>query len=131
MTPLNSVQLRNPFDMTFDTNGQPIVSDATENGVASMTEDGRTRFFHRFDLLENDAEGKTLVDPVPTGIIRSDHEYLVTLTTGCPYPSTVGKLVAIDESRNQRTVIDGLSMPIDVIQEGDGTLVGFRICPIP
>lgn len=122
MVPLNAVQLRNPFDMTFDGDGVPVVSDATENGVAKMTEDGRTRFFHRFDALPNPGAGQTMVDAVPTGIAAIGNEYWVTLTTGCPYPPTAGRVVAIDESRNQRTVVDGLSMPIDVVQDANGTV---------
>ena len=122
MTPLNAVQLRNPFDLTFDAQGNPIVSDATENGIAGLTEGGQTRFFHRFDALENESGGKRFVDAVPTGIWRSGDEFLVTLTTGCPYPATGGELVAIDDSRNQRTVVDDLSMPIDVIQDSEGTI---------
>ena len=46
----------------------------------------------------------------------------MTLTGGCPYPPAGGQLVAIDESRNQRTVRDGLNMPIDVAQGPGGTL---------
>ncbi|MEM7800362.1 MAG: ScyD/ScyE family protein, partial [Chloroflexota bacterium] len=119
---LNAVQLRNPFDLTFDENGSPIVTDATDNGVATMTANGETRFFHRFDLLENPGDGKTEIEAVPTGIERVGNEYYVTLTGGCPYPETGGKLVAIDTDRNQRSVIEGLSMPLDVTQAPDGTL---------
>jgi hypothetical protein len=46
----------------------------------------------------------------------------VTLTSGCPYPEKSGQLVAIDEARHQRTVLDGLNMPIDVAQAADGTI---------
>lgn len=122
MLPLNAVQLRNPFDLAFDENGTPIVTDATDNGVAMMTADGRTQFFHRFDMLVNPGDGKTRIDAVPTGIERVGQEYFVTLTSGCPYPATGGQLVAIDTERNQRTVVDGLSMPIDIAQAPDGTL---------
>ncbi|MFK7801508.1 MAG: ScyD/ScyE family protein [Anaerolineae bacterium] len=122
MVPLNAVQLRNPFDLAFNENGIPIVTDATDNGVAMMTPNGQTRFFHRFDMLVNPSDGKTRIDPVPTGIERIDDEYFITLTSGCPYPESGGLLVAIDTERNQRTVLDGLSMPIDIAQAPDGTL---------
>ena len=46
----------------------------------------------------------------------------VPLTGGCPYPEGGGELVAIDESRTQRTVVDDLNMPIDVALGPDGTL---------
>ena len=55
MGPLNSVTLTNPFDMTFDLFGRPVVSDASQNGVAIETDDGATRFIHRFDQLEDPA----------------------------------------------------------------------------
>ncbi len=119
MLPLNNVQLINPFDMTFDANGVPVVSDASGNGVAKQTEDGATRFFHRFSSIriENGS-----IDPVPTGIERIGREYYVTLLGGCPYPAGAGRLVAIDEDRSERIVTDGLNMPIDVARGPDGTI---------
>ncbi len=120
MSPLNRVQLTNPFDITFDAEGVPVVSDASGNGVAKETAEGATRFIHRFDLLRP-ADGPT-IEPVPTGLTRVGEEYYVTLTGGCPYPAGGGQLVAIDEARNQRTIVDSLNMPIDIAQGPDGTL---------
>ncbi|NND13542.1 MAG: ScyD/ScyE family protein [Acidimicrobiia bacterium] len=122
MRPLNSVTLTNPFDITFDSAGVPVVSDASQNGVAIETDGGRTRFFHRFDRLENPDNPDLSIDPVPTGISRVDGEYLVTLTGGCPYPPGSGRLVAVDDQRNQRTVVEGLSMPIDIALDEDGAI---------
>lgn len=124
MLPLNNVRLTNPFDITFDPAGVPVVSDASGNGVAKATSDGRTRFIHRFAPLPNQATAteKDVIEAVPTGITRVGDEYYVTLTGGCPYPEGGGLLVAIDEERNQRTVTGGLNMPIDVAQGPDGTI---------
>jgi hypothetical protein len=122
MLPSGNVFLTNPFDMTFDADGIPVVSDASGNGVAKETPDGKTRFFHRFDRLTDPANEKLQIDAVPTGITRVGSEYFVTLTGGCPYPADSGLLVAIDEQRNQRTVLDGLNMPIDVAIAPDGTI---------
>ncbi len=119
MLPLNNVQLINPFDLTFDANGVPVVTDASGNGVAKETHDGTTRFIHRFQSIPTE---NSSIDPVPTGIERIGREYFVTLTGGCPYPPGSGQLVAIDENRNERVVLDGLNMPIDVAQGPDGTL---------
>ena len=128
MEPWNLVMLVNPFDMTYDPEGVPVVSDASENGVAKETPDGRTVFIHRFADLPNPDKPWDTIEAVPTGITRVDRpdgqvEYLVTLTGGCPYPEGGGRLVAIDEERNQRTVVDGLNMPIDVIQSPGGLLI--------
>ena len=62
------------------------------------------------------------ISPVPTGIEAIGDEFYVTLTGGCPYPAGSGQLVAIDDSRNQRTVVDNLSMPIDVVMDSQGTI---------
>jgi DNA-binding beta-propeller fold protein YncE len=124
MNRLNNVFLINPFDITFDSEGVPVVSDASGNGVAKENPDGTTRFIHRFARLPDptaDSENVT-IDPVPTGITRIGNEYYVTLTGGCPYPAGGGQLVAIDEKRNQRIVTDGLNMPIDVARGSDGTI---------
>ena len=122
MEAMNRVTLTNPFDMTFDAAGQPVVSDASENGLAKPLPNGKTRFFHRFDPLTDPTNPELTVDPVPTGIERVGDEYYVTLTGGCPYPAGAGQLMAVDEARHYRTVIDGLNMPIDVAQGPDGTL---------
>ena len=122
MERLNNVMVVNPFDITFDDAGVPVVTDSTGNGVAKENPDGTTRFIQRFDRLPNPVRETDPIEAVPTGISRIDDEYYVTLTGGCPYPGGSGQLVAIDEERNQRTVIDGLNMPIDVAQGPDGTI---------
>jgi len=122
MMPLNRVQVINPFDITFDANGVPVVTDASGNGVAKAAPDGTTRFIHRFDELVHPDDEQLRIDPVPTGITRIGEQFYVTLTGGCPFPIGGGELVAIDESRNQRTVVDNLNMPIDVAQSADGTI---------
>jgi cytochrome c peroxidase/glucose/arabinose dehydrogenase len=122
MRRLNNVMLINPFDMTFSPDGRPVVTDASGNGVAIENPDGTTRFFHRFDPLVDPNNPVQTVEAVPTGIERFGEEYLVTLTGGCPYPAGVGQVVAVDLQRNQRTVLDGLNMPIDVAFGPDGSL---------
>jgi DNA-binding beta-propeller fold protein YncE len=124
MIRLNNVFLTNPFDITFDADGVPVVSDASGNGVATENGDGTIRFFHRFDPLPDpSASGeKVTIEAVPTGITRVGQEYYVTLTGGCPYPAGGGRLVAIDETRNQRLIADRLNMPIDVASGPDGTI---------
>ncbi len=122
MTPLNRVRLTNAFDITFSPDGVPVVSDASENGVATLTEGGRTEFIHRFGSL-SDPDRETLqIDAVPTGITRRGDEYLVTLTGGCPYPDGSGRLVSIDGRGNEQTLVTGLDMPIDVEVADDGTV---------
>ena len=120
MEPLNNVRLTNPFDLTFDADGAPVVSDASQNGVAIETADGTTRFIHRFDQIA--VPNSPRVDAVPTGIERQGDEYYVTLFGGCPYPVGSGRLVAVDDDRNERTVISDLSLPIDVAAGLDDSL---------
>ena len=119
---LNNVFLVNPFDMTFDAEGVPVVTDATGNGVAKEDTNGTVRFIHRFDELTNPQNENITIQAVPTGITRVENEYYVALFGGCPYPANSGEIVAIDENRNQRTVIDNLNMPIDVALADDGRL---------
>ena len=121
MAPLNAVQVTNPFDVAFAPDGRPVVSDSSANGLAIETADGQTEFFHRFGQLD-DPNSPMKVDAVPTGIERVGDEYFVTLTGGCPYPDAVGLLVAVKQDRSQRTVADGLFMPIDVTVGPDGTM---------
>ena len=122
MTPLNRVRLTNAFDITFTETGIPVVTDASENGVATLTDDGRTRFIHRFGALTDPDQPTLTIDPVPTGITRRDGEYLVTLTGGCPYPPESGRLVAVDGQGGEEPIVTGLTMPIDVEIDGDGTI---------
>ncbi|MDM8519799.1 ScyD/ScyE family protein [Anaerolineales bacterium HSG6] len=123
MLPLNNVRLVNPFDITFDAEGNPVVVDASGNGVAKSNPDGTAHFIHRFDRLPDpNPDSRASIDAVPTGITRIDDEYYVTLTGGCPYPDGGGRLVAIDEERNERVIVPHLNMPIDVAQGEDGTI---------
>jgi len=122
MEPLNNVALLNPYAATFSPDGRPVVTDATGNGVAIETPDGRTEFIHRFAPVTNPDVPSTTVEPVPTGIARLDDEYLVTLFGGCPYPEGSGQLVAIDGDRGERIVADELTMPIDVVTGPDGAI---------
>lgn len=114
MEPLNRVELVNPFDITFDPNGVPVVTDASGDGVAVETDDGLTRFIHRFGSLEDPEKPTLKISPVPTGITRVDDRYLVTLTGGCPYPAESGQLVSVDGMASSEVIVDGLNMPIDV-----------------
>ncbi len=122
MEPLNAVRLVNPFDITFAPDGRPVVTDASDNGVAIETADGRTEFIHRFGQLTDPEAASRQIDPVPTGIRRLGDEYLVTLTGGCPYPAGSGRVVAIDGNQDSRVVVDGLNMPIDVTTDAQGTI---------
>ncbi|HRW46576.1 MAG TPA: ScyD/ScyE family protein, partial [Caldilinea sp.] len=122
MTRLNNVMVINPFDLAYAPDGTPVVTDSSGNGVAIENADGTTRFFHRFDRLADPANPSVTVEAVPTGMARVGDEYLVTLTGGCPFPAGAGQLVVIDMQRNQRTIADGLNMPIDVAVGPDGAL---------
>jgi len=122
MTPLNEVRLTNAFDMAFDAEGRPVVTDASGNGVATVNPEGQTAFIHRFGDLSDPQQPSLQIDPVPTGIARMGDEYLVTLTGGCPFPTGAGRLVAIDGDRGERVLVDGLNMPIDVEVGSDGEI---------
>lgn len=123
MTRLNNVFLVNPFDIVFTADGAPVVTDASSNGVATENRDGSTRFIHRFERIPVPQNPTLTIEAVPTGLERwGEDEHLVTLTGGCPYPPGSGQLVIIDSARRQRTVVDGLNMPIDIVRSADGTL---------
>ncbi len=122
LTRLNDVFLANPFDIAFDEQGTPVVTDASGNGVATAGPDGSVVFIHRFGELEAPDLPSLRVEAVPTGITRVGDEYFVTLTGGCPYPTGVGRVVAIGDEREERTVVTGLDMPIDVELGPSGTI---------
>ncbi len=122
LTPLNRVELENPFDVAFSAAGDPVVTDASGNGVATTGPDGTATFIHRFGELAAPDQESLRIDAVPTGIARVGDEYYVTLTGGCPYPEGGGRLIAIDGRRSERVVADGLDMPIDVMVAPDGTV---------
>ena len=122
MQQLNNVKIGNPFDITFNANNAPIVTDASGNGLAKETPDGATEFIHLFSGLVNPDNENLMIDPVPTGITRVQSEYFVTLSGGCPYPNGSGELVAVGENQEQRLLVDDLNMPIDVAQSIDGTI---------
>jgi hypothetical protein len=122
MSPQIIDQLVNPFDIAFDNAGLPLVTDASMNGVARPTAEGKTHFIYLFSRLPDPGGDGRTIDAVPTGIARLEDEYLVTLTGGCPFPPGGGQLVAIGQTRQPRQVLTGLNMPIDVAVDGDGRI---------
>ncbi|MCO5188321.1 MAG: ScyD/ScyE family protein [Anaerolineae bacterium] len=114
MAPQVIDQLINPFDIAFTETGAPIVTDASMNGLARQTDDGKTQFIYHFPRLPDPTDNRRTIDAVPTGIARLGNEYLVTLTGGCPFPVGGGQLVAIGERWRSRIVVADLNMPIDV-----------------
>lgn len=122
MAPQVIDQLINPFDITFDDGGSPIVTDASMNGVARQTAEDKTHFIYIFSRLLDPTNDESTIDAVPTGIARLDDEYLVTLTGGCPFPIGGGQLVAIGQTQQPRQVLTGLNMPIDVAVDENGRI---------
>ena len=117
-----SVFLLQPFDIAFDANGAPLATDAAGNGLVVENADGSIRYWHRFAALENPDHGGGRLDALPTGLARKGDSYYVTLFGGCPHVPNSGKVVAISGDGRQRTLIDGLNMPIDVAVDGSGDL---------
>ena len=46
----------------------------------------------------------------------------MTLFGGCPHVSNSGELVALDDDGRQRSIVDGLNMPVDVAPDAEGAL---------
>lgn len=115
-----SVFLLQPFDIAFDKSGLPVVSDAAGNGLVAEGEDGSLRYLHRFAALENPAHDGGRLEALPTGLARHGDSLYVTLFGGCPHVSNSGKLVEVTSDGRQRTVVDGLNMPIDVAVDAAG-----------
>ena len=115
-----SVFLLHPFDIAFDSSGLPVVSDAAGNGLVAEGEGGGLRYLHRFAALENPAHDGGRLEALPTGLARNGDSLYVTLFGGCPHVSNSGKLVEVKSDGRQRTVVDGLNMPVDVAVDAAG-----------
>lgn len=115
-----SVFLLHPFDIAFDKSLLPVVTDAAGNGLVAEGEDGSLRYLHRFGALENPAHDGGRLDALPTGLARNGDSLYVTLFGGCPHVANSGKLVEVMSDGRQRTVVDGLNMPIDVAVDAAG-----------
>jgi len=114
--------LLHPFDIAFDQSGAPLVTDAAGNGLVIESEDGSIRYSHRFAALENPDHAGGRLEPLPTGLARNGDSYYVTLFGGCPHVPNSGKLVEVTGDGRQRTVVDGLNMPIDVAIDAAGSV---------
>ena len=84
--------------------------------------DGRIRYAHRFAALDNPQQQGGRLEALPTGLAYIDDSFYVTLFSGCPHVANGGELVAVGDGGLQRTVADGLNMPIDVAVGEDGEL---------
>ncbi len=114
--------LLHPFDITFDTEGRGVISDAAGNGLAVATQSGEIRFFHRFAALDNPEHRGGRLEALPTGIISDGDGFYVSLFAGCPHTANAGELVKLTPDGKQHTLIDGLNMPIDVANDAEGNI---------
>ncbi|MCY4466711.1 MAG: hypothetical protein OXE46_14370 [Chloroflexi bacterium] len=121
-TERGNVFLLHPFDIAFDAAGAPLISDAAGNGLVSEGEDRALRYVHHFARLDNPRLPGGRLDALPTGITRQATASVLALLGGCPHVQNSGELVALDDNGGLRSLVDGLNMPIDVAQAGDGAL---------
>ena len=117
-----NIFLLHPFDMAFDADGAPVVTDAAGNGLVSERADGGLGHRHRFAALDNPDYAGGRLEPLPTGLARYDRGFYVTLFSGCPHVPNSGELVAVADDGSQSTIVDGLTMPIDVAAGTQGEL---------
>ncbi len=115
-----SVFLLHPFDIAFDKHGAPLATDAAGNGLVIEREDGAISYGHRFAALENPAHAEGRLEALPTGLARAGDSFYVTLFGGCPHVPNSGKLVEITSDGRQRSLAEGLNMPIDVAVDSAG-----------
>ena len=117
-----NVFLLHPFDIAFDREGAPLVTDAAGNGLLIENADGSLRYLRRFAALDNPQKAGGRLEALPTGLARYNDAIYVTLFGGCPHVSNSGQLVALDKDGRQRTIVAGLTMPVDVAPDADGSL---------
>ena len=111
-----------PFDIAFDGGGSPVVTDAAGTGLVRENADGSLRYLHRFAGLDNPQHGGGRLEALPTGLARHNDAFYVSLFGGCPHVANSGELVALEDDGRQRTIVDGLTMPIAVAPDADGAL---------
>ena len=121
-TERGTVFLLHPFDIAFDAGGAPLISDSGGNGLVSEGGDRSLRYVHHFARLDNPRLPSGRLDALPTGIMRQSTATVVALLGGCPHVQNSGELVAMPDAGGLRSLVDGLNMPIDVAQAGDGAL---------
>lgn len=114
------VFLLHPFDIAFAETGAPVVTDAAGNGLVLESEDGSISYMHRFAALDNPNHTGGRLEPLPTGLARRGASMVVTLFGGCPHVANSGELVEASPDGRQRTLVDGLNMPIDVAVDAAG-----------
>ena len=117
-----NVFLLHPFDIAFDEAGAPVLTDAAGGGLVVEGDDGAIRFSHRFAALENPDHADGRLEALPTGLARQGDAFYATLFGGCPLVGNSGKLVEVKRDGGQRTLVDGLNMPIDVAIDAAGDL---------
>ena len=117
-----SVFLLHPFDIAFDSGGAPVTTDAAGNGLVIENADGSLRYWRRFAALENPQHGGGRLEALPTGLARHNDAFYVTLFGGCPHVANSGELVALGDDGRQRSIVDGLNMPVAVAPDAEGAL---------
>lgn len=117
-----SVFFLHPFDIAFDGQGAPVVTDAAGNGLVIENADGSLRYLRRFAALDNPQHGGGRLEALPTGLARHQDAFYATLFAGCPHVANSGELVALYDDGRQRAIVDGLNMPVAVAADSVGAL---------
>ncbi len=117
-----SVFLLHPFDIALDERGMPLVSDAAGNGLVREDANGALRYVHRFPAMDSPRHDGGRLDALPTGLTQFQGATYAALFGGCPHVLGGGELVSLNGAGEQRTIADGLNMPIDVAADAAGNL---------
>lgn len=116
------VRASNPFDLVVVGNSL-FVTDGSRNVVWEVDiRSGAVSQLTAFPPTPNTFPvGGPFIEAVPTGIVYSDGQLLVTLFTGVPFGPGASRVVAVDPKTGAQTaVITGLKTAIDLLPIRDG-----------
>jgi len=115
--------LLHPAAITIDAaSGIPIVSDAMSGSLLRADAAGSLRPWRHFPALDKPKQPGEHLPALPTGLASADSAVYGTLLGGCPHVHNSGELFRINAQGEQRLLVDGLNMPIDLALDAAGQL---------
>jgi len=120
----------NPYDFTFGPGDDLYVVDAAANAILRRRSvDGSTEVFAAFDKLPSTSgTGSPSVEAVPTGIVFTGEQFLVSILSGLPYREGLAGVYAVDMEGNVSQYWEGLTLLTDILlYPSTGTLLALQL----
>lgn len=114
----------NLYNLTGDYDGNLYLTDAAANAIIKRTPSGGLSVFATFSSRPNPLPfGPPTVQQVPTGIVFTGNDFLISTLQGFPFPEGFAQILQVDMAGNVSVFQEGLTSMVDIALAADNSAV--------